>query len=183
MEYLDKILKKTGWSSLITSIIFAVLGIVLIANPEATVTVIAYILGILFIIVGAYKVIVYLENKGKYDFYNYDMAFGIIAVVLGFATIGYRSQISSVLRIIIGLWVIYSSVIRINLSFKLKALETKMWVYSLIIAIVMALCGIFIVFNKGVVIMTIGVIVLIYSILDIAESVIFLKNVDEITKE
>lgn len=40
MEYLEKVLKKTGMSSLISSIIFAILGIILIARPEGTIKVI-----------------------------------------------------------------------------------------------------------------------------------------------
>ena len=34
MEYLEKVLKKTGVTSLVTSIIFAILGAIIIANPE-----------------------------------------------------------------------------------------------------------------------------------------------------
>ena len=48
MEYLEKVLKKTGVTSLVTSIIFAILGIILIANPEETIKFIAIILGVIF---------------------------------------------------------------------------------------------------------------------------------------
>ena len=37
MEYFEKIMKKTGWTSLLSSIVFAILGIILITNPEGTV--------------------------------------------------------------------------------------------------------------------------------------------------
>ena len=42
MEYLESLLKKTGWNALITSVVFAILGIVLIMNPEGTVRVVSY---------------------------------------------------------------------------------------------------------------------------------------------
>lgn len=32
MEYFEKIMKKTGWTSLLSSIVFAILGIILITN-------------------------------------------------------------------------------------------------------------------------------------------------------
>ena len=57
-----------------------------------------------------------------------------------------------------------------------------MWIYSLVIALIMAGCGIFIICNSGAVIVTLGVFVVIYSILDIIESIIFLKNVNSLTK-
>ena len=34
MEYLEKVLKKTGVTSLVTSIIFAILALILIAKPD-----------------------------------------------------------------------------------------------------------------------------------------------------
>ena len=55
MEYFEKIMKKTGWTSLLSSIVFAILGIILITNPEGTVKFVSAILGIMFILAGAYK--------------------------------------------------------------------------------------------------------------------------------
>lgn len=181
MEYLEKVLKKTGMSSLISAIIFAILGIILIARPEGTIKVISIILGVMFGLIGLYKIINYLDNKGKYDFYNYDIAYGIIAIILGFVTICYSNQIGVIFRIIIGLWILYSAIIRFNLSLKLKTIESNMWIYSLVIALIMAGCGIFIICNSGAVIVTLGVFVVIYSILDIIESIIFLKNVNKLS--
>ena len=130
MEYLEKVLKKTGVTSLVTSIIFAILGAILIANPEGTIKFIAIILGVMFELVGLYKIINYFQNKGKYDFYNYDIAYGVIAIVLGIVTICYSTQIGAIFRIIIGLWIVYSAILRINLSIKLKAIASNVWIYS-----------------------------------------------------
>lgn len=182
MEYLEKVLKKTGLSSLLISIIFAILGIVLIKNPDETVKFISYILGITFMMVGLYKIIIYLRSKDKFDFYNYDMTFGIIAMILGVVTIVYSKQIGALFRILIGLWIVYSSIIRIDLAYKLKLANLNVWIYSLILAIAMLLCGMFIIFNSGVIIMTIGIVILVYSVLDIAENLIFLKNVSNLSK-
>ena len=149
MEYLEKVLKKTGVKSLVTSIIFAILGAILIANPEGTIKFIAIILGVMFGLVGLYKIINYFENRGKYDFYNYD--------------------------------IVYSAILRINLSIKLKAIESNVWIYSLVIALIMAICGIFIICNSGAVIVTLGVVVVIYSVLDVIESIMFLNNVSKLS--
>lgn len=93
MEYLEKIFKRTGWTSLLTSLVFAILGILLITNPEGSTKVVSLIVGILFIIVGLYKLVDYCLTRGKYNFYNYDIAYGIIAIILGIITIVYKSQI------------------------------------------------------------------------------------------
>ena len=181
MEYLEKVLKKTGVTSLVTSIIFAILGIILIANPEGTIKFIAIILGVIFGLVGLYKIVNYIENKGKYDFYNNDIAYGVIAIVLGIVTICYSTQIGAIFRIIIGLWIVYSAILRINLSIKLKTIASNVWIYSLIIALIMDFCGIFIIYNSGAVIVTLGIVVVIYSVLDAIESIMFLNNVSKLS--
>lgn len=180
MEYLEKILKKTGWNSLVSSIIFAILGIILIMKPEGTIKVVSYILGIMFILVGIYKIVSYFVGKGKYDLFNYDIAYGIIAVILGIVTIVYSSTIGAIFRILIGIWIIYSGILRTNLSFKLKAIDSKAWIYSLIIALFMIACGLYILFTANAIIVTIGIIILVYSILDIVESIFFIRNANKL---
>lgn len=180
MEYLENFLKKTGWNALLTSIVFAILGIVLIMNPEGTVKVVSYILGTMFIIIGSYKIVNYISNKEKYNFYNYDMSFGIIAILIGIITICFSNEIGRLFGILIGVWIVYSSIIRIDMSFKLKTAESNIWLYSLIIAIAMLIAGIYVICNAGVIVVTIGIVILIYAILDIIESVMFLGNVNKI---
>jgi len=53
-------------------------------KPEGTVKAISYILGIIFIVVGIGKMINYFSSKGKYDLYNYDLIYGLMACVLGY---------------------------------------------------------------------------------------------------
>lgn len=180
MEYMEKIFKKTGWVSILESIIFIILGAVLIWKPEGTVKVISCILGIVFIVIGFIKVINYFMSKGKYDFYNYDLIFGLMAIVIGIITIAYSSTIGAIFRIIIGIWIVYSSLIRINSSLKLKAMNVNAWIYSLILAVVMFICGLFIAMNSGSVMITIGIFIIIYAVIDLIESIIFMKNVKEV---
>lgn len=180
MEYLQKILKKTGYISMLESIIFAILGIVLIAKPEQTIKVISYILGACFILVGIYKIIVYIQMKGKNDLYNYPLMYGVMAIVIGLIAIIYSTTIGTIFRIIIGIWIIYSSVIRLSSSFKLKALKSNIWIYTLIIAIIMLACGLYIALNEGTIIITIGILMLIYAVMDIVENIIFLRHVNDI---
>lgn len=180
MEYLEKFLKKTGLSSLVSSIIFAILGIILITNPQQTVKIVSYILGGIFVLTGIVRIINYIITKGKYNIYNDGMFFGIIAIILGVVTICYSKQIGNIFRVLIGLWIVYSSIVRMDVSFRLKVLENRTWLYSLIIAIAMLICGIYIACNPGAILVTIGVVILIYSILDIIESLIFLKDIKKL---
>lgn len=103
-----------------------------------------------------------------------------MAAVIGIITIAYSETIGTIFRVIIGIWIIYSSLIRINLAMKLKAIDVKAWSYSLLLAVIMFVCGLFIAMNSGSVIVTIGIIIIVYSVIDIIEDIIFMKNVKEI---
>ena len=180
MDYFKKILQKSGWISIIESVIFAILGVILITNPDGTVKFISWILGLIFIGVGTSKCMAYASVKGKNDLYNNDIIYGIMAIVLGLVTIIYSSTIGSILRIIIGIWIIYSALIRIGLATKLKNMESKIWMFSLAIAILMFLFGLYIILNSGAIIATVGIIMIVSSLLDIVEDVILMNNIKEI---
>lgn len=179
MEYLKNVLKKTGWMSLVESVIFAIIGLVLIQNPEGTVKFMSYLLGAIFILIGIYKIVVHVMEKQNGGLYNYSFVYGIMAVVIGIITIAFSSTIGNLFRIIIGVWIIYSALLRATSALKLREYKSNVWIYAIVLAVVMLVCGIYIVANSGAIVSTIGVFVLIYSIIDIIENIIFLKNVND----
>lgn len=65
----------------------------------------------MFILVGIFKIINYIRNKGKYNFYNYEMAYGIIAIILGLLTIYYSTQIGKIFRILIAVLMVAIGVV------------------------------------------------------------------------
>ena len=67
---MKEMIKRTAVVSIITSLIFAVLGIVMIANPEATIEIVAAVLGITVIVIGAEKNNKLFRNEGKPRFFQ-----------------------------------------------------------------------------------------------------------------
>lgn len=179
MESLKKLLKKTGWVSILESFIFAILGIILFCNPEGSVKVITGILGTVFIVMGILKIINYFA-KGVSGFYNFDLIYGLTSIVIGIVAMAYMNIIGSIFRIIIGVWIIYTSFVRINEAIQLRKLDNKIWIFSLLLAVLMFVCGLYTIINENAIIITIGAIMIVYSILDILENVIFMKNVDKV---
>lgn len=181
MEYIEKMLKKTGFISIIESVVFIILGGILVWKAELAIKVISYILGAIFICIGIAKVIKYFSiYKKHYELFNYELIYGLMAVVIGIITIYYSTTIETILRIIIGIWIIYSSFIKLTLALKMRDLEIKAWVYSLVLAIIMFGCGLFIVLNSGTLIVTIGIIMIVYSVIDIIEDIICMINIKEL---
>lgn len=177
---MDKFLKKAGWTSILTSVVFAIIGLIMIYYPESTIMFISTIIGIFFIVVGIIKIINYFIARGNSTLFSNDIAWGLIAIILGLVTMVYSGTIESIFRIMIGIWIIYSGFTRFNLSFRLKNINSKLWAFVLILSIVMVVGGVYVTFYPGALIVTLGVIILIYSIIDLIEGFIFMRNMNDI---
>ena len=68
----------------------------------------------------------------------------------------------------------------LGLVVKLKNLGINEWKYALIIAVLILICGLYVLVKAETIGIAIGIAVLIYSIMDIVEGIIFLRNVDSI---
>ena len=180
MEYFKKLLQKSGWVSIIESLVFAILGIVLVWKPAGLVTAISYVTGSIFIAVGVIKIINYVQANKKSDLYNYELLYGIMTAIIGIVIIVHADILSTIFGIIIGMWIVYSSIVRAFAALKLKEENSKIWIYSLVLAAIMCLCGLYIIFDAGMVIRTIGIIMIIYAIIDIIENILFINNVKKV---
>jgi len=178
---MKKMIKRTAVVSIITSLIFAVLGIVMIANPEAAIEIVAAVLGITVIVIGAEKIISYFVMKGNLDFFNYELIYGIVAILFGILIMIHSNTFASIVRIIIGIWIAYAGLMKINISFKLKSANISAWAIVLILSIISLLAGILVMFSNtsSIVILT-AVVMIIYAIADIIDEIIFISNVDKI---
>ena len=177
---MEKFLKKAGWTSVITFLIFALIGLIMIYNPETTMIFISTILGIFFIVVGLIKVINYFISRGNSTLFTNDIAWGLIAIIIGLVTMVYSSTIESIFRIMIGVWIIYSGFTRFSLSFRLKNVNDRLWAIVLTLAVLMIVGGLYVTFYPGALIVTLGVIIFVYAIMDLIQSFIFMKNMKDI---
>ena len=168
-------LKKSAWTDLLISLIFILFGIMLIANPEAIMAVISIVLGVIFILKGTLKVIKYFSTN-KTDKYLIPMAVALI--IVGIIVMFCSDIILSIFRILIAIWIIYSGIMNLQTSIIWKEYKSKLWLLTLILSIVMILTGIYILVNSGAILQTIGIVIIIYGLVDIIENIIFIKKVD-----
>ena len=180
-------IKKSAWSAAIESLMVMIFGILLVAWPDITVLVVANVLGAIFIISGIYQIINYFVVKGQNDFFNNGLLIGVVALLLGIAAIVIGEDIANVFRIIIGIWMIYESLVRVNTAIKLHAVNVKVWSYILIIALVMLALGVFITFNSGAIVQLIGWIMILIGAIGIIGDIMFLQQtnivIDKILKK
>lgn len=176
---LEKILKRASWSDMVISAILIILGLFLAVNPGAVTTMLSVILGGIVIAIGAFKVIEYIQS-GKQETYLLGVgAFFIVAgIVIMFAT----GIILTLFRIIIGAWIIYTGIMNLNTAAKWKDYQSRVWLATLIGAIATIFAGIFILVNSGVLMSTIGVLLIIYGTIDIIERFVFIRKIENYLK-
>lgn len=173
-------LKKSAWSAAIESLVIMLFGIFLVVWPTVTVVVIANILGAIFIVSGIYQIINYFVVKGQNDFFNNGLLIGVISLLIGIAAIVIGKDIANVFRIIIGIWMIYEALVRINTAIKLHATGIKVWSYILIIAIMMLAIGLFVTFNTGALISLIGWMMILTGVVGIVGDAMFIQQVNTV---
>lgn len=181
IENISTDLKKSAWSAIIESILIIIFGILMVVWPDITTTVIANVLGGIFIVNGIYQIINYFVVKGQTDFFNNGLLIGVISLLVGIAAILIGENIAQVFRIIIGIWMIYEALVRMNTALKLHTAGIKAWSYILIIAICMLVVGIFVAFNTGAVIQLIGWMMILSGIFGIVGDAIFMQYVSKLT--
>ena len=117
----------------------------------------------------------------NYLIFNNGLLIGVISLLVGIAAILIGENIAQVFRIIIGIWIVYESLVRMNTALKLHAAGIKAWSYVLIIAICMLVVGIFVTFNAGAVIQLIGWMMILTGVFGIVGDVVFIQYVNTIT--
>ena len=171
-----KFLKKSGWTDIIISLIFVLLGIMMLARPDEVMGAISILLGVIFIAMGILKLVDYFSGD-RTD--NYMFALSVILIIVGIIIMFCSEFIMSAFRAIIAVWIIYSGIMNLQTTIVWKDYKSKLWLTTLILAIVTIIAGIYILANMGSVVQTIGIATIMYGIIDIIENAIFIKKVDD----
>lgn len=187
IEKVTSDIKATAWSAVIESLALIILGILFLVLQESIIRPIAYIFGGFFIVKGGFSIINYFIEKGQKDFFNNGLLKGVVSVLIGIALLLIGEDIANVFRVVIGVVIIYESLVRINVASKLATVKIESWKYIMIIALMMLVIGIFITFNTGAVITLIGCMMILTGILGIIGDVLFIQHlnnlVEQLTKE
>lgn len=174
--------KSVGWMAILESIAIGVLGGLLIWNPDGMMKLIFYIVGILLIVKGVYKIVNYFAVHGRYDFYNNDLLYGIIALVFGILAVVLWEQLSGAIGLVVGAWMIYGALVRMNTAIKLHSAGVKEWFYVLLLSLVMLALGIYMIVSVGTVLVIVGWVMIASAVIGIIDDIVFMRHIDAITE-
>lgn len=141
-------LKNLKLSFIISSILYMALGIVLLVWRDTTLNVICYAFGGITLFYGLSRLASYLGNRENASVLQADNFVGIIMIGLGIFLLMNRSIIESILPIVLGLFVIFNSIIKLQYGFELKGVFYEKWWILLFLGIVTAILGTIVAINK-----------------------------------
>lgn len=174
--------KSAGWLAILESIVIGVFGAILVLNTDGILKVLFYVIGIFLIVKGVYHIVNYFAVHGKYDFYNNDLLYGIVALVFGVIAVVLWEQLSGAIGIVVGAWMIYGALVRLNTAIKLHAAGVKEWFYVLLLSLIMLALGVYMVVSVGAVMAVVGWIMIAAAVVGIIDDAVFMKHVDAITE-
>lgn len=186
IEQVGNDIKRSAWSAVIESLALMILGILFIIMQDTVVQILAYIVGAGLIIKGGFQIISYFMEKGQNDFFNNRLLSGVVSILIGVAALLIGEDIAHVFRVIIGIIIIYESLVRINTATKLASAGINTWKYILLLSLIMLVLGIFITFNTGAIVTLIGWLMILTGVVGIIGDVMFIQHVntliDKLTK-
>lgn len=183
VEKMGESLKKIAWMAVMESLLTLVLGLFLVVWPETVISTISYVVGGFLIVRGGYQIINYLIVKGQNNFFNNDLLWGVITVLTGVGILVAGEGIANVFRIVVGIWIIYEALARMNTALKLSTAGISAWRYVLILALVMLILGVFVTFNQGAVTVLVGWLMIITGLMGVVGDVVFIQHVNAIVNK
>lgn len=164
-------LKKMRNSLIIMSVLYLILGIIMLIFPTEVSDFICYLVGLMFVFLGVSAVVMYMKEDEKTPFSSFTLVFGILFGAFGVYIVLNPKLLASFIPLVVGVFLIVDSISKLSLSFDLKKIQYKNWWQMMIVAFVILTCGIFLLTNPFAVvkvsIMVIGAILIALSISNI----------------
>lgn len=177
MEDIKKGMNKIFNASMVTSVVIFVLGIFLFIQPDTIIRMISIILGGIILIPGVIALIDYFKNK-----YYPSLICGVITVIIGLILIINTKLVASILPFILGIYFVVNGINRLHYALSLRKINVN-YTTSLIFSLLIILCGILFIINpfEGALVITkvIGIFMILYAVLDLANFIVLKKEFHE----
>ena len=182
-----EVLKKFKASSYAVSIVYIIVGLIMLLNPSFISDAVNYVIGILVIVYGViYSISLYqkkeIEMYGKFDFLA-----GIICISFGLFLILNPDTLGSLIPFCAGVIILMDAIRFIINSIKLKKLNYRSWIINLIVGLVFLVFAIIIMVKAKdislLLIRFIGAFLIIDAVLDFFTELRFRKNEKGLIKQ
>jgi len=169
---MEDLFKKMMLPSIISSIVFLALGIIMFIYPEMTLEIIAKVIGFTIIGIGILGVIQYIRNKEEASF-RFNIIYVTTTLILGALAVYRYDVVSSIIPVVLGIWICFDSFIKLRMAIGIKNMDIPNYKYPLVMSILSLLIGIFLILNPFLtatfIVKFVAASIVIYSTLDIIQ--------------
>lgn len=130
-----------------TSVLYLLLGILMLLFPAAVSDFICYLVAFMFLFFGAAGIVMYIKTDIKTPFTNSTLVLAIILGSLGMYIFLNPKAFASFIPLVIGIFLIADSISKLSAAFDLKKCEYSNWWHMLIIAFIILVSGLILAFN------------------------------------
>lgn len=187
---MKKILEKILHTSIVSSILLIAFGVSLIVQVETTIVAISYIIGGILVLLGVVAGLSYFKSSRQLERNEIDIIYAIVCVILGTLIIKNPLAIQNTLLVVVGVIIIFNSATKMQYGLELKKEKSDLYLPTIIISVLMAICGIFLMFRpdiaSNILGKIVGTLIVLYAILDLATTIIIkntFKKIDNTIKE
>ena len=171
MSNMELKIKKMSLTSIVFSIIFILIGAFLLARPDDAIHLVSYALGIILAIWGAVFIIGFFSDKESQNYLEVSFVIGVFALIFGIIILIKPNTIASIIPLLIGIWMLINGVTKLSYSLTLNRENNA--ASSIIISLIIVVLGILLIFNPFAgakkIVQILGIIIIIYSVLDLLE--------------
>ena len=157
---IKKYIKKCEMYSMIISILMIVLSLFLIFKPIKSIETFVLLFSVIMLVNGVIGVVTYFTIENDERLFSFDLLSGITNIIAGVLVFIYRSSLVEVFPIMLGIYVIVSSLLKMQISINLSTVPESNWVLNMVIGILLitnpfesiititTLCGIFLLVSE-----------------------------------
>ena len=171
---------KIGY--IILSVLYCVLGILLITMPELSITALGILLGIGMIVFGIVKIVGYFSKDLFRLAFQYDLAFGGLLIALGIIVLVNPEHLLSFFCIVMGIAVLCDGLFKIQIAIDSKPFGIRTWWVILAFAIITVAAGILLIIRPAeaarVLMVFLGISMLADGILNLIVALFTVKIID-----
>lgn len=140
-----KKIKKIKWAYITVSVFMIILGILLIIFPKISALTLCCVIGTLITLFGIVKLIGYFSKDLYQLAFQFDLAFGILALIAGILILIHPVNVIKMIPVILGVIILVDGVFKLQTTYDAKRFGLLYWWWILILAIVTSVCGLFLI--------------------------------------
>lgn len=168
---------KIGY--IIMSVLLCVFGVLLIADPDISLSVIGIVCGALFIVFGLVRLVGYFSKDLYRLAFQYDLAFGLLMIALGIIMLLSPESLMNFICIALGLSIFADGLFKVQIAIDSKRFGLSTWWLIMALAVITVVVGIVLVARPSdssrVLIVLMGVSMLCEGLLDLGTVITAVK--------